>query len=207
VNKDDVAMNETIADMKSMMYTILGMIFGTLWLLAAVFLPAFPSGWLQLIYGIVVAFFGCFLIFIPHSTYLGLYFVALGAFFIYISHHDGRYDDHTAAAVGCVVGFLIISGLTFVAFGSGDWVSTTTPTQCYTDLGYDMPANAPVNLYGYPTRCENYLLFVLFCIYMLLLLMPFGKMLAWYSARAGAVVPAGSPTNVVSVPSEVQQNN
>jgi len=205
VHKDVVEMDVKKAAMRSIMYTILGMIFGVVWLISAILMPTFPSGWLQLIYGIIVAFFGLFLVLIPQTTYLGLYFVALGAFFVYISHHDGKYHDNTAGAFGCAVGFLIISGLTFVSFGTGDWVTLTTPSQCFTDLGYDIDPYGE-NLYGYPTRCENYLLYVLFCIYMLLLLMPFGIMLAWYATRAAAVVPAtNANTNVVSVPAEVNK--
>jgi len=186
VKKDDYEMSLVKARMRSIMYPVLGMIFGVLWLLAAVFLPTFPSGWLLLIMGFLDAFFGLFLIFVPQTTYLGLYFVALGAFLIYISHHDGYHHDHWAAALFAVIGFLEISGLTFIPFNNAPWFDQVTPQRCWTDLGYDIAP--PYGYYGYPTRCENYLLFVLFCIYMLFLLQPFTFMLTWYSTRASVVV-------------------
>jgi len=196
VRKDDYEMAYVKARMRSIMYPILGMVFGVLWLLAAIFLPTFPSGWLLLIMGFLDAFFALFLIFVPQTTYLGLYFVALGAFLIYISHHDGYHHDHWAAALFAVIGFLEISGLTFIPFNNVPWFDRVTPQRCWADLGYDI--NPPYGYYGYPTRCENYLLHVLFCIYMLFLLQPFTFMLTWYATRASVVVAPTTPVTTIT---------
>jgi len=185
--------------MRSIMYTVMGSILGVLWIVFAIILPMLPTI-LLLIFGVIDAVLAYFLLFIPITHFLGLFFMALGAFTIATHHHSDPYT-FKFVAYGAIVGFLLIAGLTWVPgysnniTGHTNFLEFIQPDPCVDSLG--LATSAPraagrypdPNLWGQPTRCENYLLWVVFCVYLLLLIQPFVILLAWRAAtKVGAVV-------------------
>lgn len=183
-NKDAIGMSLVRADMISIMYTVMGSILGILWLVFAFIAPMLPA-FLLLVFGIIDAVFAYFLIFIPVTHFLGLFFMALGAITV-STHHFKDSGTLKFVAFGAVVGFLLISGLTFVPgytndiSGHASFLDFFDPNACVTSLSLNRFPDK--YLYGFPTRCENYLLFVVFCVYLLLLIQPFVVILAWKAA-------------------------
>jgi hypothetical protein len=172
-------------NMKSIMYPVMGVIFGLLWLILAFIGAALPLDILLLIVGLIDAIFGIFLIFIPLTTFLGLFYMAVGAFTIAITRHAWGGDtgiDFLLALT--IIIFLLTGGLTFVAFDSGrgdNYVNRmagyagnmATPFWCDNDMNIDHDDDD-----GRSTRCHNYAYFVTFCVFLLFLVQPIGMIAA-----------------------------
>jgi hypothetical protein len=181
VGNDTSPIDPVFGNMKSIMYPVMGVIFGVLWIILAFIGASLPLDLLLLIVGIIDAIFGIFLIFIPITTFLGLFYMAVGAFKIAITRHAWGGDtgiDFLLALT--IIIFLLTGGLTFVAFDWGrgynfvDRLAAYTPFTCDNDMNLRQRGDL-----GYrSTRCHNYAYFVTFCVYLLFLVQPIAMIAA-----------------------------
>jgi hypothetical protein len=161
------------------MYPVMGVFFGVVWVILAFLGLKLPLDLLLLIVGLIDAIFGIMLIFIPITTFLGLFYIAVGAFTIAICRHSWGGDtgiDFLLALTTIV--FLLTGGLTFIAYDWGrgsDYVVSRM-------WGYiplcDNDMNVNINGGGLSTRCGNYALFVTFSVYLLFLVQPIAMVAA-----------------------------
>jgi hypothetical protein len=172
-------MASKFGDLKKIMYPVMGVVFGVIWVILAFLGLRLPLDLLLLLVGLIDAIFGIFLIFIPITTFLGLFYIAVGAFTIAICRHTWGGDtgiDFLLALTTIV--FLLTGGLTFVAYDWGygkDYVVTRISGYiplCDRDMNID---NDDSNL---STRCGNYALFVTFSVYLLFLVQPIAMIAA-----------------------------
>jgi hypothetical protein len=164
-------------EMKKIMFPVMGMVFGVLWVLLAFFGKRISADIMLIIIGIIDAIFGIFLIFIPATVFLGLFYIAIGALSIAIARHlwgGDRGIDFYLALVTII--FLLTGGLTFVAFDWGAGVDYFNRVAAYMP-GCDRDMNIATNG-GYSTRCGNYAFFVAFCVYLLFLIQPIALIFA-----------------------------
>jgi fumarate reductase subunit D len=175
-NNNTTGRDPIFGSMKSIMYPVMGVIFGIVWVILAFIGSALPLDLLLFIVGFIDAVFGLFLIFIPLTTFLGLFYMAVGAFTIAITRHAWGGDtgiDFLLALT--IIIFLLTGGLTFVAFDSGlganyiDRMAAYTP---FCDQDMDIYQNTR------STRCQNYAFFVTFCVFLLFLIQPIGMIAA-----------------------------
>jgi len=174
-------------DMKSIMYPVMGVIFGVLWILLAFIGASLPLDLLLLITGLIDAIFGIFLIFIPITTFLGLFYMAIGAFTIAIARHRWGGDTGIDFLLSItIIAFLLTGGLTFIAFDWGrgnnyiDRMGAYTPFSCDNDMNLRQNGD-----YRYTsTRCHNYAYFVTFSVFLLFLIQPI-KLIAAAFKRVG----------------------
>jgi len=171
-------------EMKKIMFPIMGVIFGVLWVLLA-FLgigksgKRFSSDLLLTIIGLIDGIFGIFLIFIPVTTFLGLFYICIGALSIAIGRHywgGNRGIDFYLALT--VIIFLLTGGLTFVAFDYGygrDYFNRIALYIPYCDSDMNISTDDDG---GYSDRCGNYAYFVAFCVYLLFLIQPIALLAA-----------------------------
>jgi hypothetical protein len=163
------------------MYPIMGILFGIFWVILAFFtLPIFNV--LLIVVAICDIIFGIFLVLLPVTTYLGLFYIAAGAFTV--AAVKGTFGlKPTFTVIIASILFLLTGGLTtiqgayFTLFGFSfsfygrsyiDMIPYGSFT-CHTDLNVKNWDNSYWNL---DTRCENYALFVAFCVFLLFLLQP-----------------------------------
>jgi len=169
-------------EMKKIMFPIMGVIFGVLWILLAFFGlgrsgKRFSSDLALTIIGLIDGIFGIFLIFVPVTTFLGLFYICIGALSIAIGRHywgGNRGIDFYLALT--VIIFLLTGGLTFVAFDSGygrDYFNRIALYMPYCDSDMNISSNG-----GYSDRCGNYAYFVAFCVYLLFLIQPIALLAA-----------------------------
>jgi hypothetical protein len=170
--------NGVFRDMKKIMFPIMGVIFGILWVLLAFFGARLPVNILLLIVGLLNGVFGTFLIFLPITTFLGLFYIAVGAFMIAICRHDwgGNRGIDLVLALTVII-FLLTGGLTFIAHDWGlgsDYFSRVAGyiPVCDSDMGIGDDGE------GSSARCGNYALFIAFCVYLLFLIQPIGMLAA-----------------------------
>jgi hypothetical protein len=163
-------------ELKKIMYPVMGVIFGVLWVLLAFIGAALPVSIILIVVGLVDAILGIFLILLPLTTFLGLFYMAVGAFTIAVSRHSWGGDtgiDFLLALT--VIVFLLTGGLTFVAFDFGfgdDYVNRIR--------GYVPFCARDMNLSDGGDRCGNYAYFVTFCVYLLFLIQPIAMIAAAY---------------------------
>jgi hypothetical protein len=162
--------------MKSIMYPVMGVIFGVTWIILAFLGTKLPLDLLLFIVGFIDALFGIFLIFIPITTFLGLFYMAVGAFTIAITRHAWGGDtgiDFLLALT--IIIFLLTGGLTFIAFDWGSGHNYIDRMAAYTPF-----CDRDMNIYenGRSTRCQNYAYFVTFCVFLLFLVQPIGMIAA-----------------------------
>jgi len=166
----------TFGEMKKIMYPIMGMIFGVLWIILAFIGASLPLNIILIVVGLLDAIFGIFLIFVPITTFLGLFYIAIGAFTIAISRHSWGGDrgiDFLLALT--IIVFLLTGGLTFVAFdfgGGRDYVNRMAGYVPFCDRDMN------IDSVGLSTRCGNYALFVTFCVFLLFLIQPIAMIAA-----------------------------
>jgi len=188
---------QAAGDMRRIMFPVMGMVFGVSWVILAILLSALPHAILLLALGLSDAVFGIFLIFLPVVATLGLFYTALGAFTIGVSRH-GSNNPHllTLVGVGAIVAFLLTGGLTLVSLdgsGGGDFFSRleASVVTCENDLDITNYENQYWNL---NTRCENWLLYTEFCVFLLFLLQPLTIIVAFFTRHSvGSVNDKGSP--------------
>lgn len=168
--------DDEFGQMKMIMFPVMGCIFGVLWVLLAFFGKGISSDIMLIIVGIIDAIFGIFLIFVPVTTFLGLFYITVGALSIAIARHF--WGGHTGLdfylALVTII-FLLTGGLTFVAFDFGrgaDYFNRIA--------GYVPFCDSDMNIYngGRSTRCGNYAYFVAFCVYLLFLIQPIALLFA-----------------------------
>jgi hypothetical protein len=170
------ARDDEFGQMKMIMFPIMGCIFGVFWVLLAFFGKRISSDIMLLVVGIIDAIFGIFLIFVPVTTFLGLFYIAVGALSVAISRHF--WGGHTGLdfylALTTII-FLLTGGLTFVAFDFGKGLDYFNRI-----AGYVPFCDSDMNIYagGRSTRCGNYAYFVAFCVYLLFLIQPIALLFA-----------------------------
>jgi len=184
---DVTSYDPIFGSMKSIMYPVMGVIFGLAWIVLAFVGASLPLDLILLICAIIDAIFGLFLIFIPITTFLGLFYMAIGAFTIAITRHRWGGDtgiDFLLALT--IIIFLLTGGLTFIAFDWGrggnyiDRMAAYTPFSCDNDM--NLRDNGD---YRYrSTRCQNYAYFVTFSVFLLFLVQPI-KLIAAAFKRVG----------------------
>jgi len=157
------------------MYPILGVIFAVIWVILAFIGSKLPHAVILIAIGLLDALLGICLILIPITTFLGLFYIAVGAFTIAISLHTWGGDRGIDfLLVLTIIVFLLTGGLTFVAFDWGqgrDYVNRVA--------SYIMLCASDMNIAdGDNQRCDNYLLFIIFSVYLLFLIQPIAMIAA-----------------------------
>jgi len=178
-NNSPQFMTSIFRDMKKIMYPVMGVLFGVIWVILAFIGLRLPLDLILLVVGIIDALLGIMLIFIPVTTFLGLFYIAIGAFTIAICRHSWGGDTGIDFLLSITtIVFLLTGGLTFIAYDWGhgsDYVITRMwgyIPLCDSDMNIDNDNN---NL---STRCGNYALFVTFCVYLLFLIQPIAMIAA-----------------------------
>jgi len=163
-------------EMKKIMFPVMGCVFGVLWILLAFFGKNISADIMLIVTGIIDAIFGIFLIFIPVTTFLGLFYIAVGALSIAVARHywGGNTGVDIFLALSTII-FLLTGGLTFVAFDSGNGLDFFSRIVLYVPF-----CDGDMNIYegGRSTRCGNYAYFVAFCVYLLFLIQPIAMLFA-----------------------------
>jgi hypothetical protein len=168
--------DDEFGDMKMIMFPIMGCIFGVLWVILAFIGKRISADLVLIVVGIIDAIFGIFLIFVPVTTFLGLFYIAIGALSIAVARHF--WGGHTGVdfylALTTII-FLLTGGLTFVAFDFGRGADYFNRIAAYVPF-----CDSDMNIYngGRSTRCGNYAYFVAFCVYLLFLIQPIGLLFA-----------------------------
>jgi len=163
----------TLLDMKKIMFPVMGIVFGVIWIILAFIGARLPHDIILIIIGLIDGLFGIFLIFLPVTTFLGLFYIAVGALTITVARHSWGGDrgiDFLLALT--LIIFLLTGGLTFVAYDSGvgrDYFSRIALyiPGCDADMNI---ARAPGD--NYSDRCGNYALFIAFSVFLLFLVQP-----------------------------------
>jgi hypothetical protein len=171
-------------DMKKIMYPVMGVIFGVIWIILAFLGAKLPLTALLIVIGLLDAIFGLFLIFLPVTTFLGLFYMAVGAFTIAVSRHawgGNRGIDFLLALT--IIVFLLTGGLTFVAFDFGGGRDYVHRVAGYYPL-CDNDMNIVSDDGGRSTRCGNYAFFVAFCVFLLFLIQPIAMIAAAFKRVA-----------------------
>lgn len=183
-NNNVNARNNTSGDpmfgeMRKIMYPIMGVIFGVIWVILAFIGARLPLNIILLAIGFMDAVFGIFLIFIPITTFLGLFYIAIGAFTIAITRHRWGGDTGIDFLLSLmIIVFLLTGGLTFVAYDWGQGSNYVDQRMSSYIYACDPDMNIYPNNGWRSTRCGNYLYFVTFCVYLLFLIQPIGMIAA-----------------------------
>jgi len=118
----------------------------------------------------------------PVVTYLGLFYVLVGALSIAVARHGG--SGITFVMILTVVIFLITGGLTVVSFNK--------PSAFEDISGYIAGCEGNMNIVNWDnkywnldTRCENYALFIAFCVFLLFLVQPIGLIGLYFKKSGG----------------------
>jgi hypothetical protein len=163
-------------DMKKIMFPVMGVIFGVLWVVMAFIGRRISADIMLLVLGIIDAVLGIFLIFVPVTTFLGLFYIAIGALSIAVARH--YWGGHTGLdfylALTTII-FLLTGGLTFVAFDFGNGLDYFNRVSFYVPF---CDSDMNINEGGRSTRCGNYAYFVAFCVYLLFLIQPLALLFA-----------------------------
>jgi len=162
--------------MKSIMFPVMGCIFGVLWVLLAFFGKNISADVMLIVTGIIDAIFGIFLIFVPVTTFLGLFYIAVGALSIAVARHywGGNTGVDFFLALTTII-FLLTGGLTFVAFDFGQGLNYFDRLVLYVPF---CDGDMNINDGGRSTRCGNYAYFVAFSVYLLFLIQPIALLFA-----------------------------
>jgi len=171
-----------IGNMRSIMFPVMGIVFGLLWVVLAFLGAAIPATLLLLIVGLIDAVFGVFLIFLPVTAFLGLLYIALGAFKIAAARHFVGEKGFWFLVILTLITFFLTGGLTVIAWHGtmvADFVSRISDSvlTCERDLNI---VDSDNEYWGVSTRCENYALFVVFCVFLLFLIQPIALLAAFF---------------------------
>jgi len=182
VNNNTTFTDPVFGDMRKIMYPIMGVIFGVLWIILAFVGSALPLAVLLYAVGFIDAIFGIFLIFIPITTFLGLFYMAVGAFTIAITRHRWGGDSGIDFLLALtIIIFLLTGGLTFVSFDWGqgrNYVDQRMGSYIFNcDPDMNISPNDGIRR-PLSMRCGNYLYFVTFCVFLLFLVQPIGMIAA-----------------------------
>jgi len=186
VHKTIGQVQDVISEMRSIMYPLLGIIFAVIWLVMALLFSGLPHGTLLMVSSFAVFVFGLFLVLLARSAFFGLYFAGLAACSIAVARSGGS-KGPAAVALFSALGFFMLTGTVyFVNTGSLFDDVASYVGNCETNMGIDNMKQYWKPYYNLDTRCEDWLLFVEFCIYMLVLLMPMQVMLAFGMYSGGS---------------------
>jgi len=183
VHKTFTAVGWFFGDMRRIMYPIMGMIFAVLWVILA-FFGGGPVDIVLLIVAIIDLIFGILLIFLPVTTYLGLFYCVLAALTIAVVKHDigGKFGLIFVILLTCLI-FLLTGGLTWIA-GSGNYFDLVAsyPSGCESNMNIVNWDNLYQNL---DTRCEHFALFIGFCVFLLFLVQPIALIALFFKKSGG----------------------
>jgi len=170
-----------MGEMRKIMYPIMGMVFVILWVVLA-FIGGGPVAIVLPVIGVIDAVFGIFLIFLPVTTYLGLFFAAVGALTIAVWKHGGE-KGITFIIVLTILVFFVSGGLTVFGYGSAFHEQIDNYIgNCQNDMNIINWDNTYINL---DTRCENWALFIAFCVFFLFLIQPLGLISLFFKQSGG----------------------
>jgi len=181
-HKDVPGVQFFMGEMRKIMYPIMGMVFAIIWVVLA-FLGGGPVMIVLLIVGIVDVVFGIFLIFLPVTTYLGLFFAAVGALTVAVSKHGGEKGITFIIILTALVWF-VAGGLTVFGgyYGAFHDVINNYITNCQGEMNIINWDGSYLNL---DTRCENWALFVAFCVFFLFLIQPIAMISLFFKQSGG----------------------
>jgi len=170
------------------MYPIMGIIFAVIWI-ALAFIGGGPATIVLMIVALLDAVFGIFLIFLPVTAFLGLFYVAIGAFTIAISKHNlgGSKALYFLVAMTVLI-FLLTGGLTFFANTTANYIDIIASSinsfsnGCEDSMNIDNWEN---NYWNLDTRCENWALFEAFVVFFLFLLQPIAVLELFFKKSGG----------------------
>jgi len=180
VHKTAQQVGDATGDMRKIMFPIMGLVFGLSWVALAFFINRIPHHVLTLtVISLIDVIFGIFLIFIPATAFLGLYFIALGAFSILVIRNGQPHQGMILIAVGSLLAFLVISGIVYVVSGGGNIIDQVQGSvqSCEGNLHLQ---NVDESYWNLNTRCENWVLFTVFSVFLLFLLQPITLMNTFY---------------------------
>jgi len=182
-HKTEVAVGWFFGEMRKIMYPIMGIIFAIIWIVLA-FIGGGPTEVLLLVVSIIDAIFGILLIFLPPTAYLGLFYVAIGAFTIAVVKHSigGKFGLYFVIGLTILV-FLLTGGLTWIA-GGGPFFEEVANSigNCEDSMNIIDWDDAYWNL---DTRCENFALFEGFCVFLLFLVQPIALLALFFQMSGG----------------------
>jgi hypothetical protein len=183
-HKTQQAMGWFFGDMRRIMYPIMGIIFGLLWVILA-FIGGGPATILLMITALLDAIFGIFLIFLPVTTFLGLFYVAIGAFTIAIAKHSvgGSKGIYFLITLTVLI-FLLTGGLTFFAYPHTNYIDQIAASIANCESSMNI-INWDNNYWNLDTRCENWALFEAFAVFFLFLLQPLAILELFFKMSSG----------------------
>jgi len=178
VHKTSNQVGDATGDMRKIMFPVMGLFLGLSWVVLVFIINIVPHVIMLTVVALINIVFGIFLIFIPVTTFLGLYFIALGAFSILVIRNGQPHQGMVLIAAGSFIAFLIIGGLTFVANNNNiiDQVQASV-ANCENELHIE---NLDLSYWNLNTRCENWLLFTVFSVYLLFLVQPITLLNTFY---------------------------
>eukprot|EP01123_Difflugia_compressa_P014166 TRINITY_DN705_c0_g1_i1.p1 TRINITY_DN705_c0_g1~~TRINITY_DN705_c0_g1_i1.p1 ORF type:complete len:356 (-),score=36.19 TRINITY_DN705_c0_g1_i1:143-1090(-) len=197
VHKTTTQVQNIGGQMRQIMYPIMGVIFGIVWVACAAVANLLNLHLVLMVNGFVTALFGIFLILLPVTTYLGLLYIAVGSFAVAVIRGGGDKAALRAVGVVSLIVFLLTGGLTLVALDNntnlGPYMDRLLNTvgQCDSSMDIVVVNNEYFNL---SIRCENYLLLTCFCVFLLFLLQPFTIMASFLASVIDAK-DVGKPPN------------
>jgi len=184
VNKDGPEFERMAGQMRSIMFPLMGCIFGCMLVLVGFFIPKLPH--LLVLCGVAMIdiVFGLFLLFLPITVYLGFYFMILGSFTILVVRNAQVVHGMILIGCGAFLGFLMIGGLTFISFnaGYGPFIENVVAQVGTCDKQLDI-VNFYYSYYNLSTRCENWALFIIFSLFLLFLVQPFSIFMVYYGSQ------------------------
>jgi len=187
-HKTVTTMGWFFGDMRKIMYPVMGILFAVIWI-ALAFLGGGPVDAILMVVALIDAIFGIFLIFLPVTAYLGLFYVAIGAFTLAVSKHSlGGKAGMYFLIVMTIVIFLLTAGLTFIALSASAFASNyfdqieSYITSCEGDMNI---INWELSYWNLDTRCENWALFTAFCVFFLFLVQPIALLELFFKKSGG----------------------
>jgi len=163
VHKSLANLSQSFGDLRKIMYPVIGVVFGLFYIIFA-FMNCLHPVIIALII-LLDILFGIFLIFLPTTVYLGLLHIALGMLIILCQNLNFTLFP----ILSSFVVFLYTGGLTFLSgMNFVDRISNSA-ILCESRMNLVNLDNSYWNL---DTRCENYSLFVAFCVFVLFVIQP-----------------------------------
>jgi hypothetical protein len=176
-------------DMRKIMYPLMGILFALGWF-ALAFIGGGPVDIILMAVALIDGVFGILLIFLPVTAYLGLFYVAIGAFTLAVTKHSlgGKAGMYFLIAMTIII-FLLTAGLTFIAFTINyfDLIENYI-SSCEADMNI---INWELSYWNLDTRCENWALFTAFSVFLLFLVQPIA-LLELFFKKSGSRSGSGS---------------
>jgi hypothetical protein len=191
-NKSVGGVHFYMGQMRRIMYPVMGVIFAVLWVALAL-IGGGPIAIMLLVVGLIDVLFGIFLIFLPVTTYLGLFYALVGALTISVARHAYDRDSHNTRRYGWtrrgVYFVMILTVILFFITGGLTVFSYPVPIGYFEAIYNYIPYCQPnMNLSndddgGLTTRCENWALFTAFSVFLLFLVQPIGLIALFHAKK------------------------